>query len=211
MAMSNVLMMVLGLAASVNPGLAADDKPAPGGAAPAGAAVLCPVSGEAADLSVSTAADEGPVFFCCKKCVSTFEADRAKFATQVAAQRTALASRPKVQVRCPISGEPVDSKAFLEADGKKVFFCCSDCALKYKADPAKYQSKLANSFSYQTMCPVMGEEIDPKVSSSLASGQTVYFCCKKCIAKFQADTSKYAPKLASQGVNIDAAKVAPGK
>ena len=51
------------------------------------------------------------------------------------------------------------------------------------------------------------EPIDPKSSSLLATGQTVYYCCKGCDKKFLANPAKYAPKLAAQGVTINVEKL----
>lgn len=164
----------------------------------------CPVMDEPINLAVSVATDEGPVFFCCKDCVPKYQANPAKYAAKVAAQRRALAERPKIQVTCPVSKEPVDTDVFIESNGKKVYFCCKGCINKYQADPGKYASALANSYTYQTKCPVMGEEIDPKAFTTSASGKNVYFCCKGCDKKFFKDPHKYAPNLVAQGFTLDA-------
>lgn len=39
---------------------------------------------------------------------------------------------------CPVSGEPIDNKTFVEVDGKRYGLCCADCMATFKADPAKY-------------------------------------------------------------------------
>jgi len=46
----------------------------------------------------------------------------------------------------------------------------------------------------QTICPVMGNEIDKDVFTEY-KGVKVYFCCPPCIRKFEADPQKYIPKL----------------
>ncbi|MCH7814133.1 MAG: hypothetical protein IID40_08955 [Planctomycetes bacterium] len=167
----------------------------------------CPVMGEPIDFSVSVAADEGPVFFCCNGCVKKYNAAAEKYAEQVAVQRKALADRPKVQVTCPVSGKPADSKVSIEQSGEKVFFCCPGCVGKYEADPAKYKSELANGYTYQTTCPVMDEEIDPQAFTKLSTGQTIYFCCQKCDKKLLADPEKYDEHLVAQGIQIDWSEV----
>jgi YHS domain-containing protein len=43
-----------------------------------------------------------------------------------------------VNTKCPISGDPVDSKVTTVYDGKTYAFCCSDCIKAFKKDPAKY-------------------------------------------------------------------------
>jgi len=164
----------------------------------------CPVMDEPINLAVSVATDDGPVFFCCKDCVSKYQANPAKYAAKVTAQRRALADRPEIQVTCPVSSNPVDQDVFIESNGKKVYFCDKGCISKYEADPAKYASALANSYTYQTKCPVMGEEIDPKSVTTAANGLNVYFCCKGCDKKFFKDPHKYAPNLAAQGITVNA-------
>ncbi|UCF00502.1 MAG: YHS domain-containing protein [Planctomycetota bacterium] len=46
------------------------------------------------------------------------------------------------QTICPIMGEAINKDIYTEYKGKKVYFCCSGCAEKFKADPEKYIAKL---------------------------------------------------------------------
>jgi YHS domain-containing protein len=165
----------------------------------------CPVSGKPVIFANSVMTKDGPVYFCCKGCPKEFEANTAKYEAKAAEQRTALASWPRVQVSCPMSGKPVNSKAFTEVHGKKVYFCCNDCKAEYEKDPAKYKAKLDASYTYQVLCPVTGEEIDPATSADFG-GQTVYFCCGGCKGKLADDAAKYAPALSAQGIHIDVPK-----
>ena len=160
----------------------------------------CPVMGEAVDFSLSVSTDDGPVYFCCAKCVGKFEKDPAKYAEYVSAQRKALDAQPRVQVTCPISGKPVDDKMSTDHKGQKVFFCCKLCPAKYKSDPAKHAARLAGSYTYQTKCPVSEKPIDPTAFTTLEGGFNVYFCCDGCIEKFTAEPAKYQANLESQGV-----------
>jgi YHS domain-containing protein len=164
----------------------------------------CPVTGEPINLAISTRTSDGPVFFCCEGCVKKFNDFPRKFAPKVAAQRKAMASRAKVQVICPVTEEPVDGKSFVETENGKVSLCCKGCVKKYKRSPQKYAAALANSYTYQTMCPVMGGEIDPTVFTKTAKGVNIYFCCAGCDKKFTSDPQKYIPKLAGQGFTVEA-------
>ncbi len=164
----------------------------------------CPVMGEPINLAVSVATDDGPVFFCCKGCIGKYKANSDKYAAKVALQRKALSGRPKTQVTCPVSGDKVDRKSYVEEQGRKVYFCCDGCAKKYARAPKKYAVALANSYTYQTTCPVMGEEINPKVFAKTASGLDVYFCCRGCEKRLFADPAKYASKMAEQGYVVGA-------
>jgi len=162
----------------------------------------CPVMGEPANLFVKTDAKDGPVYFCCKDCISKYTANPAKYAKKVEAQRKALDTLPKVQVTCPLSGEPIDPKVSFEQGGQKIYACCSKCIEPMKKDFAKYKAKLAGSYTYQTKCPISGEDISPKAFADFSSDQRVYFCCDKCKAKFQGDPAKYAAKLKEQGYDL---------
>jgi YHS domain-containing protein len=160
---------------------------------------LCPVSGETADLSVKKVTDEGPIFFCCKDCIAKYEASPSKYAEKVAQQRKALATLPKVQKTCPVSGKPIDKEMSLEVDGQAIFFCCDKCPAEYKKDPAKYKAKLANSYEYflPALCPLTGERVNFAVSLDTKDGP-LYFCCKGCVGKYKADPDKWAKQAAGQ-------------
>jgi multidrug efflux pump subunit AcrA (membrane-fusion protein)/YHS domain-containing protein len=60
--------------------------------------------------------------------------------------------------------------------------------------PANTARAAKESKDAQTLCPVMGNPIDPKVFVDYR-GVRVYFCCPACIEKFRADPAKYIPKL----------------
>ncbi len=171
----------------------------------------CPVVDEPVNLAVSMATDDGPVFFCCKGCIKKYKASPDKYAKIVTAQRMALASREKIQVTCPVSGNPVNQDTFVESNGEKVYFCCKDCAGEYKNNPSKYASALANSYTHQTTCPVMDEEINPQVFTKTASGNKIYFCCKGCDKKFAKNPKKYIPKLVAQGLTYEIEELATSK
>lgn len=170
----------------------------------------CPVSGKAVDFSVSAETDDGPVFFCCKRCIGQFQKDPASLADAVAEQRKALDRFPKVQLTCPISGKPINKEVFTEIDGQKYYACCKKCIPMLESDFDKYKAKLAGSYTYQAKCPVSGEEISPSASAALEGGDKVYFCCKRCIKAFEDDPAKFAPKLQEQGFSLLAKKAVSG-
>lgn len=168
---------------------------------------MCPMMDEPASLAISTPTDDGPVYFCCKGCISKFQKDPGKYAIKVAAQRKVLADRAKIQVTCPVTKEPIDQKVSVESNGKKVYFCCKGCAGKYQKDPAKYASALANGYTFQTKCPVMGGTINPTVSTTLSTGETIYYCCPMCDKSLRDDPAQYNKNLASQGILVNWADV----
>ena len=167
----------------------------------------CPIMGEPINLAISTPTEEGPVFFCCDGCVKKYKENQGKYSSVVAAQRKALADRPKVQTTCPVSGKAVDRKVSIEVDGNKVHFCCQGCVSKYQSDPKKYAAALANSYTYQMTCPVMGNPIDPTSYTELADGRKIYYCCDGCEGPLFKNPAKYAKNLASQGLQYNWAKI----
>lgn len=164
----------------------------------------CPVMGEPIDFSTSVATDDGPVYFCCQGCIKKYEDNPKKYAKPVAAQRSALAKRAKVQVICPVSGEVPLKEFVVEHNGEKVTFCCNGCVGKFQKNPAKYKSALSNSYTFQTKCPVMGGNINPETFTTLASGMKVYYCCAECEKPLFSEPAKYLPKLAEQGYALEA-------
>jgi YHS domain-containing protein len=168
---------------------------------------LCPVMDEPIDFNVRTMTEDGPVYFCCRVCITKFEQDPAKYADKVAAQRRALKKMERVQVACPVTGNPIDGKTFIESEGQRVGFCCPGCVAKYERDPSQYKAKLAAAYTYQTRCPVSGKKIDPTVYVDLATGERIYLCCKDCGPKLAQDQAKYAPRLEEQGIRLDLSKL----
>ncbi|MCZ6816745.1 MAG: hypothetical protein O7F76_08670, partial [Planctomycetota bacterium] len=109
------------------------------------------------------------------------------------------------------TGKAVNKKAVYEKDGDKTYFCCKMCLSKFSQDPGKYKDKLANCYTYQTKCPVMGEEIDPKAATTLYNGFKLYYCCAMCDKKFKENPAKYVANLEAQGIKIDPKKVGAKK
>ncbi len=199
--MAFALALLVGM--GVRPAVAQHDNHDHGSHAAKAATPKCPVMDEPANLALSVATDDGPVYFCCEGCIPKFQRNPKKYATQLAAQRKALAHRAKVQVACPVTSEPVNKKHFVESNGEKIYLCCKGCVGKYKRDPGKYAAGLANSYSYQTKCPVMGEPINPKVSTTLSTGETIYYCCKGCDKKLRGNPAKYNKELVAQGILVN--------
>lgn len=197
--MSIVMTTLAALTLSVAPLGEEDTKPLP--------PLLCPLMGEPIDFTLAVETPQGPAFFCCAGCVKKYNKNPDKYAAKIEAQRIVLATLPKVQVLCPVSGNTTDPKVTIEHAGSQVSFCCGGCVDKFKAEPAKYAAKLANSYTYQTRCPVMGGEITPSSSMELPTGQTVYLCCDPCADKFKKDPAKYAAKLREQHIFVDVDKL----
>ncbi len=52
------------------------------------------------------------------------------------------AADPKPQTKCPVLGGNVDKNAYVDYQGKRIYFCCEGCDKEFKKDPEKYMKKL---------------------------------------------------------------------
>ncbi len=50
---------------------------------------------------------------------------------------------------CPVLELPIDKNVFVEYQGKKVYFCCTDCKAVFEKNPEKYLSKLPQFSKYE--------------------------------------------------------------
>ena len=62
----------------------------------------------------------------------------------------------------------------------------------------------------QTVCPVLGGNVDKQVYTDY-QGQRIYFCCQGCDAEFRKDPEKYLKKMQEQGVTPEKAPAPAGK
>jgi YHS domain-containing protein len=58
------------------------------------------------------------------------------------ADKVAEGQTVKKQTVCPVMGGQVNTNIYVDANGKRVYFCCNDCPAAFKKDPAKYIAKL---------------------------------------------------------------------
>lgn len=54
----------------------------------------------------------------------------------------------------------------------------------------------------QTVCPVLGGNIDKKVYIDY-QGKRIYFCCTGCDAEFKKDPEKYMKKIEAEGITLE--------
>jgi hypothetical protein len=50
---------------------------------------------------------------------------------------TVALAADKPQTKCPIQGEPINKKQFVDVKGYRIYVCCKGCIGKIKADPDK--------------------------------------------------------------------------
>ena len=62
--------------------------------------------------------------------------------TQAVGQPAAAETTIKIQTACPIMGGQVNTNIYVDANGKRIYFCCAGCPAEFKKDPAKYITKM---------------------------------------------------------------------
>lgn len=102
--------------------------------------VACPVSGHDFDEEVSIETGNTKVAFCCKNCLKKYE--NADDEGKLKVVFGDLEKGFTYQVKCPVSGKPINPTASVEYEGKKVYFCCPNCPKAFEANPAKFLEKL---------------------------------------------------------------------
>jgi len=109
----------------------------------------------------------------------------------------------KNQTLCPVMGGKIDSTAYSDIQGQRVYHCCPMCAAKLKADPDKYFKQAAAEGilfeNIQTTCPVSGEKLTRKEVFVDYEGRRIYFCCENCPPKFMKDPQKYLTAMDNPG------------
>ena len=78
-----------------------------------------------------------------------------------------------------------------------------------KADPSK-AVKSDKKGKVQTLCPVMGGEIDRNLYADV-KGKRIYVCCGGCVEKIKSNPDKYIRILEDQGIEIEKAPAASSK
>lgn len=129
--------------------------------------------------------------------------------------RDAAQAAGTVNGLCPVMGRPVSLRGGSATyRGEKIGFCCPGCVGKFRADPVRYMNQMRRDpakHAYRSrgpgldelaraaraagaangLCPVMGNPVRPEGGSAAYRGQTIAFCCKGCVAKFEADPERY--------------------
>jgi len=100
----------------------------------------CPVMGGKIDSTVYTDIQGQRVYHCCPMCSAKLKADPDKYFKQAAAEGVLFEN---IQTTCPVSGKELEAReAFVDYDGRRIYFCCEMCPPRFAADPAKYIGRL---------------------------------------------------------------------
>tara|TARA_B100001115_G_scaffold8315_1_gene6275 strand:- start:5501 stop:8032 length:2532 start_codon:yes stop_codon:yes gene_type:complete len=116
-----------------------------------------------------------------------------------------------INTNCPIKpGRAVDpSIKALNEKGETIGFCCNGCKNKFvssmsneKPATKKKVAKLGNPIN--TDCPLKpGRAIDPSLLALNEDGETIGFCCKGCLRKFEASMAQARNKKPSDTPSMD--------
>jgi YHS domain-containing protein len=101
----------------------------------------CPIMGGTAKDNVVKEIAGVHVHYCCPGCDRKLQQAPAKGLAKLG-YRYIPAIVDLQNKSCPISGEPVDGKTFVDHDGIRVQVCCPGCDKKFKRDPAQGYAKL---------------------------------------------------------------------
>ncbi len=57
----------------------------------------------------------------------------------------AAEKKVKAQTICPVMGDPINKKFFVDYKGYRIYFCCKVCPEEFIKDPEKYMKKIRES------------------------------------------------------------------
>ena len=86
---------------------------------------------------------------------------------------------------CPVMAKPVKQDVSIDYKGGKLYFCCSGCIEKFRADTAKY-APYANyqlavtGQAKQVACPFTGRALNPNIPPETVGELSILFCCHGC-------------------------------
>jgi YHS domain-containing protein len=120
------------------------------------------------------------------------------------------ADEAKLELKCPVSGQPAKAEHKVAFNGGEVEFCCPNCPKAFEKDSAKFAAK-ANLQLFQTKqlkqvkCPLTDRPIaaDKMVA---VDGVEVGLCCGGCLAKAKKVSGDELVALLFGGKGFEAVK-----
>lgn len=160
-------------------------------------AVLCPVTGQAVDRAQVSRFRGKWVYFATEAARQKFEHDPYEFADRVQAQWEADPPL-RVQIKCPVTGEPPAADIYVGAGDSAVFFATEDAKQKWLTDSKPFARRLeAECYTFQTTCGACRGEINLAAKRDFG-GRTVYFCCPGCAGEFAKDEAAGLKRVEEQ-------------
>lgn len=116
----------------------------------------------------------------------------------------------KNQTHCPIMGGEIDSAAYTDIQGQRVYHCCPGCSDELNTNPDKYFKKTAEEGilfeNIQKSCPVSAMKLNDSVYTDYV-GRRVYFGSVECRDTFSEEPTKYLSKLMDAPVTESESKI----
>jgi YHS domain-containing protein len=132
-------------------------------------------------------------------------------AAVLSAAPASVADQEKIspdQTACPITGKGINKDIYVDHDGNRIYLCCPGCKERTTADADKIISrlqaqgiKLAKTTAKQTLCPVMGGDINKELYSD-HEGNRIYFCCAMCKPIFDKEPVKYIEAMEAKNIEL---------
>jgi YHS domain-containing protein len=100
----------------------------------------CPVMGGKIDSAVFTDIQGQRVYHCCPGCQEPLKKNPDKFFKKAAAEGVLFEN---IQTTCPVSGHELEEKKiFADFEGRRIYFCCEKCPVKFEEDPQSFLTKM---------------------------------------------------------------------
>jgi len=174
----------------------------------------CPLTGKDVNPTKTVEYEKQLIGFCCDDCKGKFESDPKKYIGKVKEFKKGkkeadeeISFADPINKKCPVSGKDVNKEKTSEYEGQLIGFCCDDCKGKFDKEPAKYIGKVKEFKKKKAeveeirfddpinkKCPITGKDIVAGRTSEYKK-QTIGFCCKDCVDKFEGDPEKYVKKV----------------
>ena len=108
----------------------------------------------------------------------------------------------KPQTTCPTTGKPIDRTKSVDYQGQRVYFCCGDCAAKFRKDPEPAFAKLAKEGvvpeNVQKTDPICGMRVNDKSVKADWKGRRLLFCSDQCKETFLKEPAKHVAALSEK-------------
>ena len=94
------------------------------------------------------------VYFCCQSCVSVFKNNPDKYMKQLEKEGVTLESAQKLQSICPITGEKIDKKYYVDALGFRIYASSEEAVKKIEENPEEAIKKIKENGEIPEAIPV---------------------------------------------------------
>lgn len=167
--------------------------------------VRCPVMGGPIDGKTFTEYRGQRIGFCCDDCPKQFDAAPAKYMAKLRKASTD-------QVRCPVTGKPINPAVSSEYDGRTIYFSSEDALAKFKADMATYEAVLRPEVGLLARGPTAADDLiltltpvgdagthkRKDLTATEYKGKTYSLKGDEGVNQFKADAAKYIKALAAR-------------